>query len=106
MTKAFVWSTLATMGTLFTCAECGGEVKMAARAGRTREQRKGVVLAIPDDFEIPTCARCGEEYLSKEGSAALDALLTWPAYRERVTQDANDFLIEEFRESLTRSAQS
>jgi hypothetical protein len=57
------------------CSECGGPVKLTARIGRTREYRRGVALPIPDDFEIPTCTRCGEEFMIPEVSEPLDALL-------------------------------
>ena len=57
------------------CSECGGAVKLIARSGRTREYRRGVALPIPDDFEIPTCTRCGEEFMTPEISEPLDLLL-------------------------------
>lgn len=57
------------------CSECGSAVKLTARPGRTREYRPGVVLPIPDDFEIPTCVRCGEEFIIPEVSEPLDARL-------------------------------
>ena len=50
-------------------------MKLTARSGRVREYRRGVPLPIPDDFEIPTCARCGEEFMIPEVSEPLDALL-------------------------------
>jgi transcriptional regulator with XRE-family HTH domain len=68
------------------CPECGGEVRLATRAGRTREFRRGVMLPIPDDFEIPTCSRCGEELMTPEVSDELDAILL----REHLRRQARE----------------
>lgn len=57
------------------CVECGGEVKLLAQAGRTREFRRGMELPIPAAFEIPTCSKCGEEYMVPEISDELDRIL-------------------------------
>lgn len=57
------------------CPECGGEVRLLARKGRTREYLRGVRLPIPDDFGIPTCTKCGEESMNVEVSEPLDKLL-------------------------------
>lgn len=57
------------------CAVCGGSVQLLALAGRTRELRHGIDLPIPEDFEIPTCSQCGEEYMTPEISGPLDQLL-------------------------------
>lgn len=57
------------------CAECGGEVKLTAKEGRTRTYCGGIMLPIPADFETPICSRCGEEFMISEVSEALDALL-------------------------------
>lgn len=59
----------------FRCGECGGSVLPRARPGRTREFKRGVYLSIPDDFEIPTCVACDEEYMSLDISEPLDAIL-------------------------------
>lgn len=58
------------------CPECGGEVQLKARAGRTREYLKGVRLPIPAGFGIPTCTKCGEESMSLDVSEKLDAQLS------------------------------
>src|ERR1035437_8904968 len=63
----------------FRCGVCGASVKSKKTPGRTREYRRGVVLPVPDDFGIPTCTGCGEEYLSVEQAEALDARQA-PAY--------------------------
>jgi hypothetical protein len=57
------------------CLECGGQMELTQRRGRTRELVKGVHLPIPDDFRIPTCQSCGDEVWSPEMSDALDAQL-------------------------------
>ena len=40
-----------------TCPECGGKVSLIAKAGRMIGE-----TVLPDDLEIPTCAKCSEEY--------------------------------------------
>ena len=57
------------------CPECGGIVVPLACAGRTTPYRKLKELQIPEDFEIPTCDKCGEEYINAELAEALDAVL-------------------------------
>lgn len=64
---------------LFRCAECGGDVVQTRGPGRLAEYRRGVVLPIPDDFELPICAACGEHYSNVERSERL-AKLQKPAY--------------------------
>lgn len=66
----------------FRCGECGSLVKALKRRGRTREYRRGVLLPVPDDFPIPTCVGCGEEYLSVAEAEALDRLQQ-PVFVER-----------------------
>lgn len=58
------------------CPECGGEVKLLAKEGRTREYIKGIHLSVPADFEIPTCVKCGEESMVPEIAQKLDWILT------------------------------
>lgn len=55
----------------FRCGECGDTVKLVAKAGRVSEYRRGVSLPVPDDFEIPTCPTCGEQYFTVALSDAL-----------------------------------
>lgn len=69
-------------GRLFTCSECGGPVEPKAGPGRTKEFRRGdPPMPVPEDFVIPTCAECGETYLTVEQEAELTPLLE-AAYRE------------------------
>jgi transcriptional regulator with XRE-family HTH domain len=43
------------------CPECGkGRVRLVAKLGRKRQHR-GLLLTVPEDFQIPTCDNCGEE---------------------------------------------
>ena len=53
------------------CEVCGHTVEPRASAGRVHEYRRGLSLPIPDSFSIPTCAHCGDIYLSEEGYEAL-----------------------------------
>ncbi len=57
------------------CPDCGGEVKLIAKEGRTRECVRGIHSPVPSDFEIPTCIQCGEESMVPEISENLDRLL-------------------------------
>lgn len=63
------------MNDSFMCAECGGNVILMAKPGRTRVLFKGVTVSIPDDFKLFTCSSCGEEYMTPEISEKLDAIL-------------------------------
>lgn len=58
-----------------TCFECGHDVRRLAGTNRTREIERGVNVLIPNDFLIPTCESCGEEYMDLETSIPLDNLL-------------------------------
>ncbi len=58
----------------FQC-DCGGHVALATGPGRTRVYERGVVLPIPDDFPLPTCADCGETFMSIHASESIDAIL-------------------------------
>jgi NAD-dependent SIR2 family protein deacetylase len=69
----------------FRCAECGHEVQLVKRAGRTREYRPGLALPVPDTFEIPTCPSCGEEYFTVELGEALAEVQA--GYLRSVDQD-------------------
>ena len=57
------------------CGECGGDVELVAKAGRTRDYGQGRVLPIPKHIRLPECTNCGEEYVSLDTTAPLDALL-------------------------------
>lgn len=57
------------------CPDCGGEVRLLAKKGRTREYLRGVHLPVPDDFEIPTCVECGEESMVPEVGVHLDEVM-------------------------------
>ena len=57
------------------CAQCGkGTIRPVASAGRC-EWYKTMEVEVPADFAIPTCDRCGEEWLSVRQSQALDGVL-------------------------------
>lgn len=51
---------------LFRCVECGGDVVTVTGADRTSDFKLGIPLPVPADFEMPTCVRCGETYLTVE----------------------------------------
>ena len=66
------------------CPFCShGTLRPIARAGRTAPYR-GLRLAIPDDFAIPTCDRCDAESLDRDTAARLDEkLLSAWTWRQR-----------------------
>lgn len=81
------------------CVLCGGAVEMTAKPGRTREMLRGVIVPVPDDFKIPTCSSCGEEFMSLEISEPLDALLMPIAERMKTeVTTLSDFLDKRLRE--------
>lgn len=55
-----------TMFQPFTCHECGGEVDYRSGPGRTYEYAKGQSIPIPDDFRLPACDSCGEQYFASD----------------------------------------
>lgn len=57
---------------VFVCASCGGQVRLIACAGRTREYKRGIFLEVPDSMEIPTCSGCGETYWDGRLSEAFE----------------------------------
>jgi hypothetical protein len=57
------------------CPECGGEVRLLGGTDRWRQVLRGVKVAIPDDYGIPTCTGCGEESMNIEVSEPLDRIL-------------------------------
>ena len=68
------------------CPECGGNVELCAKSGRTREHRRGVEMDIPADFGIPTCVKCGEEMLSAKISERLEAILQEQYLKQQADQ--------------------
>ena len=48
---------------------------LTAKSGRTYEYFAGVHLPVPDDFELPTCTRCGEELHDYEVMERLHEIL-------------------------------
>lgn len=58
------------------CVCCGeGELKPLAKKGRTIRHKTVESMSIPDDFKIPTCDKCGSEWLNKEVSDQLYVVL-------------------------------
>ncbi len=56
------------------CGECGGEIALVAKAGRTARYA-GQTVEVPADLEIPTCTGCGEEYFNEEYAGKFDDAL-------------------------------
>jgi NMD protein affecting ribosome stability and mRNA decay len=59
------------------CAECGKRATVAplAKAGRRTLYRNFPDLEIPADLEIPTCSKCGAEWIDFQTAARIDAAL-------------------------------
>jgi hypothetical protein len=63
------------------CHKCGvGQVCPVALAGR-RAHYKMMELEIPKHVEIPTCDKCGAEWIDRQAARAIDGALE-PVYRE------------------------
>lgn len=58
----------------FQCRDCGGNVIDCRKDGRFYEHRNVVVL-VPEDFNIPRCAKCGIDWFSDELIKNLEATL-------------------------------
>lgn len=63
------------MTNLPRCSECGGEVQLLAKSGRARMLFRDIIVSIPDNFKVPTCAKCSEEFMIPEVSIYLDCEL-------------------------------
>ena len=73
----------------FRCIECGvGTVRPIARVGR-RQRYKMMELVLPAGVKVPTCDKCGVEYLSESSAAAEDAALE-PLYRRELRRRAKE----------------
>ncbi len=78
MTDSIVWPV--------SCPACGkGEVRPAARAGRTARYKNMASLPLPEDLEVPTCAACGEEWIDRATAHAVDEALE-REYQSRLRQ--------------------
>jgi len=64
-----------TNGKGFRCAECGkGSVLPVATSGRQARHRT-LSLPVPAELEIPTCDKCGTEWIGDSLARKLDAAL-------------------------------
>jgi hypothetical protein len=58
------------------CRECGeGMVRPLAKAGRKAPYRNMSALAVPSTLAIPTCDKCGNEWIDPKTAEALDEAL-------------------------------
>ncbi len=58
----------------FTCGECGGTVALVTGIGRTFDGG----YPLPNDYPMPTCEGCGEEYVSPNMEPDLATLRAGP----------------------------
>lgn len=73
----------------FPCPVCPGRVVPLATPGRISTYNGVAGLAIPADLELPTCNRCGEEWLDHETTMALDDALREARYAAIHQEDAD-----------------
>jgi hypothetical protein len=74
------------------CAECGERaVAPRAVAGRTSPWKQFASLPIPAELQVPTCSKCGAEWINGKTAGALDAALEQAA-AERLTKLAREAL--------------
>ena len=58
------------------CRECGeGMIRPLAKKGRRMPFRNMVALPVPSTLAIPTCDRCGNEWVDPKTAEALDQAL-------------------------------
>jgi hypothetical protein len=58
------------------CRECGeGSIRPVAKPGRTMPYRTMHALGIPAAVAIPTCDRCGSEWIDEQTATDLDEAL-------------------------------
>jgi hypothetical protein len=72
---------------LLRCPECGGAVRPHAAAGRRMTYKNISGLKVPAALELPTCDRCGEQWINDTAAAAIDAAME-PVYRARLREIA------------------
>jgi hypothetical protein len=54
------------------CPNCGGAIIPSKKRGRPWTLVRGIASCIPDDISIPTCTKCGDEYVSASLSRDID----------------------------------
>ncbi len=71
------------------CGDCGGEVRLLCKKGRTYNVLRRTPLRVPDDFEVPTCRKCGEESMTLAMGEKLTDILQ-SELRRRVCEHVED----------------
>ncbi len=67
------------------CPECGGTIRQVARAGRLTTYKNASGLEVPAALAIPTCARCGSEWMDEATAKAIDRAME-PVYQQRLRE--------------------
>ncbi|MBI2375106.1 MAG: hypothetical protein HYV07_14005 [Deltaproteobacteria bacterium] len=57
------------------CYECGGTVELRSGSGRTMPYRNIAALELPAEIVIPTCASCGEMFMSERLTSEIEDAL-------------------------------
>lgn len=74
-----------TRPALMRCPECRGSVRPHAAAGRRMTYKNVAGLKVPATLEIPTCDRCGAQWVNDTEAAAIDAAMM-PVYHARARE--------------------
>lgn len=77
------------------CAECGERaVAPRAVAGRTSPWKQFASLPVPAEVQVPTCSKCGAEWIDRKTAAGLDVALEQAAAETltRLAREALDVL--------------
>lgn len=73
------------------CYECGGMVKLRSGTRRTMPYKNLAVVGVPASIQLPTCTKCGEQYIDEALAEKLDEALE-AAYVKEMTCRAQDAL--------------
>jgi len=65
------------------CAECGGTIALRRTQGRTMRYKNVDGLPVPASLAIPTCKKCGTEWMNDTVAEAIDEAMD-PVYRARL----------------------
>lgn len=86
----------------FNCSECGGWVNPSPGRNRTYNLFSNEVVPIPNDFLIPTCEKCGEEFMDLPTTHKLYSTLIKDYYKKH--PELKDQTLEKILVSLIHAS--